>query len=501
MNLIENEEYTKQTKRSKTIMMIIIVFIVLLLILSIGLMYMIYDIQKNMVKLTVDTKSIANFSEDMFLFEGENVYVSIKDFAKLVGYEVYNGDHTSEDTTKGYIQNTYEEASFTLNSDKLYKTLLTSSDNEYFDIDSPVKMQNNKLYMSLDGIKIATNTSIGYNASNKQFTVYTLPYLTKYYTQQFNDSAVGDEKADFSNQKALLYNMIVVKNANGNYGVRNLNKQEIIGTKYTSIKFIESTKEFIVTTDDRKMGILLATGDTKIQPNYDDIKQIDKNLNLYLVKNNNKYGVINQNGNIVIFLEYDKIGIDIAQFTSNQIKNQYILFDNCIPVQRDRKWGLFDKTGKQIVPLEYDGLGCVIGTQSSRTANNLLIIPEYEGIVVEKNKKFGIIDSVGKKLIDCVLDSVYSITSSGKDTYYMVQNETTVEAINWFERHGIKPKYNLDNNMDLDENQNTNTTGNKGTTNEIVNNTTNAVAENTVTQNTISTNTATNGNVVANSNV
>lgn len=492
MNLIENEEYTKQSKKSKTIMMVIIVCIILLLILSIGLMYMIYDIQKNMIKLTIDTKAIANFSEDIFLFEGDNVYVSVRDFAKLVGYEVYNGDHTSEDTTKGYIQNQYEEASFTLNSNKLYKTLLTGSDNEYFDMENPVKMQNNKLYMSLDGIRIATNTSIGYNASNKQFTVYTLPYLTQYYTERFNDSAVGDEKADFSNQKALLYNMIVVKNANENYGVCDLNKKEIIGTKYTSIKFIESTKEFIVTTDDKKMGILLATGATKIQPNYDDIKQIDKDLNLYLVKNNNKYGVINENGNIVIFLEYDNIGIDLAQFASNQIKNQYVLFDNCIPVQRDKKWGFFDKTGKQIIPVEYDGLGCIVGTQNSRTANNLLIIPEYEAIVVEKDKKYGIIDSVGKKLIDCALDAIYSITSSGKDTYYMVQGETTVEVINWLERHGMKPKYSGENNINLDENQENNTVTNEPTTNEVATNgntVTNAVDANEVNQNVVAGNT------------
>lgn len=240
------------------------------------------------------------------------------------------------------------------------------------------------------------------------------------------------------------------------------------------------------------MGILLATGATKIQPNYDDIKQIDKDLNLYLVKNNNKYGVINENGNIVIFLEYDNIGIDLAQFASNQIKNQYVLFDNCIPVQRDKKWGFFDKTGKQIIPVEYDGLGCIVGTQNSRTANNLLIIPEYEAIVVEKDKKYGIIDSVGKKLIDCALDAIYSITSSGKDTYYMVQGETTVEVINWLERHGMKPKYSGENNINLDENQENNTVTNEPTTNEVATNgntVTNAVDANEVNQNVVAGNT------------
>lgn len=470
MNLLESEEIIEKNRKRKTIMMIIIVCIVLLLGLSAGLLYMIYDVQKNMTKLTIDAKQISNFSDDMFLFEDGTIYVCIRDYAKLVGYDVYNGDHTSEDTTRGYIQNAYEEASFTLNSNKIYKTLLTGVDNEYFNLEKPIKMKNNKLYMTMEGVQIATNSVIAYNSANKQFTVFTLPYLALYYTEQNNDSAVGDEKADFSNQKALLYNMIVVKNTNNKYGVRSLDKKEIIGTKYASIKFIESTEEFIVTTDDKKMGILSGTGMTKIEPSYDDIKQIDKDLNLYLVKTGSKYGIINQNGNIVIHPEYDSIGIDLTQFTSNRIKNQYLLFDNCIAVKRDRKWGIYDKTGKQIVPIEYDELGCISGTQSNRTSNNLLIIPEYEAIVVGKDKKYGLVNSVGKQLIGCVLDSMYSITSSGQDTYYMVQGAKTAEAFAQLERWGIKrPEQKIENDIEIDNQANKTT--NETTTNTVTNTT------------------------------
>lgn len=480
MNLIENEELYEKNRKSKMIMTIIIICIIILLILSAGLLYMIYDVQKNMTKLTIDTKQITDFSNDMFLFENDTIYISIKDYAKLVGYEAYNGDHTSEVTTRGYIQNEEEETSFTLNSNKIYKTLLTGTDNEYFHLEKPIKMKNDKLYMTIEGIQIATNSAIAYDENNKKFTVYTLPYLTKYYTELFNNSAVGDEKADFSNQKALLYNMIVVKNANDKYGVRSLDNKEIIGTKYESIKFIESTKEYIVTTEDKKMGILSATGTTKIQPSYDDIKQIDKDLNLYLVKTGSKYGIINQNGNIVIHPEYDKIGIDTTLFTSNRIKNQYLLFDNCIAVQRDKKWGIFDKTGKQIVPIEYETLGCISGTQNDITSNNLLIIPEYEAIVVGKDKRYGLVSSTGEVLVKPVLDSIYSITSSGQDTYYMVQGEKSVEALGQLERWGIKrPEQKVENDIQIDENDNTNTMVNEVAVNTTTTNTTNTQAGST----------------------
>ena len=486
MDLLENEQQVRKNKKTKIIMTIIIICIILLICLCAGIMYLIYDVEKNTTKLTIDTKTISKFSTDMFLIEDDTIYVSIRDFAELVGYKSYNGDYTSEGLTKGYIQNEYEEASYTLNSTKMYKKLLNSTDNEYYNLEKPVKIQNNKLYISIEGTQIATTCAISYDATNKQFTVYTLPYLVKYYTQKFADAAIGDEKADFSNQKALLYNMIVVKDTTdentdeGKYGVKGADGKEIIGAKYDSIKFIESTREFIVTTDNGKMGILSSTGKTKIVPSYDEIKQIDKNLNLYLVKNNNKYGVINQNGNTVIYLEYDQIGVDTTQFASNNIKNQYLLFDNCIPVQRDKKWGFFDKTGKQIVPLKYSEIGCVIGTEEGNSNQNLLIIPEYEAIVVgtekENNKKYGLVNSLGEELIPCVLDSIYSVTTSGQDTYWMEQikkntntnTSTNVkrDVIEWLQKNGKqKPAKNPEEgNTVTNETQN-----NTAITNEATN--------------------------------
>lgn len=476
MNLLENEEINNNNKKTKTIMTIIIVMIVLLLILSLGILYLMYDIQKNTLKLNIDGVS-KNFSSDMFLFEEDDIYVSIKDFAKLIGYEAYNGDHRSEDTTKCYIKNSNEEASFELNSNKIYKTLLSGNDNEYFNIEKPVKMHNNKLYVVMKGMQIGGNCAIGYDESNKQLTVYTLPFLTTHYTSQFANSAIADEKADYSNKKALLYNMIVVANEDKKYGVYSLEKQEIIGTKYISIKFVESSQEFLVTADDGKMGIMSSDGTTKIQPVYDEIKQIDKDLKLYLVENNRKQGVINQNGNIVVYLEFDKIGVDTTQFASNEIKNQYLLFDNCIPVQRDKKWGLYDKTGKQITQIKYDELGCVAGTQSNKSSNNLLIIPKYEGIVVREDKKYGVINSVGKELVPSVLDSIYSITTAGQDSFYMIQGEKTIDLIDYIERFVLKTDTNQNTNTNTtntdNTNQNnikqTNTTTNNDTSNEITN--------------------------------
>ncbi len=466
MNLLENENGYKKKKKNKIIMIIISVFVVLFLIISSVLFFMIMDVQNKMLKVSVDGK-LVSMPEGLFQTEDGITYVSIKDYAKIVGYKSYNGDHTSEEQTKCYIQNDYEEASYTLNSNKIYKNLLTATENEYYDLENPVKMINDKLYASIEGIQIGTNTLITYQQSNNQYTVYTLPYLVKYYGAKNKDSALIVENASFVNQKALLQNLMVVVE-NGKYGVRDLDGKEIVGKKYTNIEYVESSKDFIVTTDEKKMGILSLDGTTKIEPTYDQIKLIDRQNNLYLVENNGKYGVINQNGNTVIFLEYDKIGIDPEYFKSNNIKNQYLLFENCIPVQRDRKWGIFDKTGNLIVPIEYDQLGYIAASSEIKANNDILIIPEYKSIVVKKGEKYGIVSSAGKEYVPCVLDSVYSTIVSGQENYYMTQGEKVINLVSYFEEKILKTE--KDNQPSNNNNENTNTEASNTTTNTEVNN-------------------------------
>lgn len=497
-----NYNQTEDQKKAKKMMKIIAVILVLLLIACVGLVGLMYYIKMTELKITIDGKQNVNL-EKVLIFEEDTVYIPIRAFAEYVGYESANGDYKqySEDTTKCYVQNTDEVASFSLGSNKIYKVLLDgNNDYEYYEIDKPVKMINNQLCTTIEGAKIAFNISMAYAKEQNQVTIFTLPYLVTYYTAKFQNAGILDGNATFSNQKALLYDMVIVKSIDNNYGVHGIDGREILGTKYASIKFIESTKEFIVTTKEKKMGIMSYDSSTKISPEYDQIKQIDKDAGLYLVTNNKKQGVINENGSIVIYLEYDQIGIDGTKYANNNIQNQYLLYNNCIPVKRNNLWGLFDKTGKQITEVKYTELGCTAGSgKSGDNASGVLLIPDYEAIVVkESNNLYGLIDSKGVKLIDSVLKTFYSTTSAGEVTYYMVYNDQVMNVISYIETYVIKPT-TPDNN----ENQNTNNvTGNtvtdtnsNHTTNTTTNNTQNNNQANNNVNNQVTTNTA-NGNVV-----
>lgn len=435
-------DISEAERKNKKMMKIIMILIVIVLLFSFAIIGAIFYLQQSQFKFQINGQDVGTYSEDLFVFEEDKVYISIKDIASLVGYRAYNGaygsqEQYSEDITKCYVESINEIASFELGSNIIYKTELDENDYQYFDIDEPIKQINNKLYTTIEGISKAYNLACSYKQGSNQVLIYTLPYLVTSYTKSIPTASIKD----FNNQKALLYNLVIVSNQS-RYGISTLSGNEIVGTKYKNIEFIESTQEFIVTTTDNKMGIITSTGKTKVQPQYDDLKQVDKDLNLYLATVDKKQGIIEQNGKILIYIEYDKIGVDTTNFPTNDIKNSYLLYGNCIPVCKNGKWGMYDTTGKIILPIEYDSLGCIV---SDKNVNNVVVIPDIKGIVMHKKYNeemdlYGVYNHLGKKIIPMVLSSVYSETSEGRQQYKMTNVGKTIDLIKW-----------VDTNVNLEE--------------------------------------------------
>ncbi len=457
----------EKNKKTKKIMIGITIAIVTLLIISIILFITIYYLKDQQFKFFVDGKSTIA-ANDLFVYEGDIVYVSIKDIAPIIGYNYYNGGYKqyTEDNTKCYLESENEVATFEKDSDTIYKTPPEKIDYEYYTINEPIKRINGKLYVTSEGISLACNLKFYYEPDENQITIYTLPYYANFYATNYKTSAVSD---NFKNQKALLYGLMVVQNIenteqnynnkNIRYGIYDISKEkiaEIVGTKYTDIEFIESTKEFIVKTTENKVGIITADGETKVQPQYDSLKQIDKDLNLYMATNNNKKGIIEKNGKILIYLEYDEIGVNTTQIQDNNIKNSYILFNNTIPVKQNGKWGMYDIKGNLILPIEYDGIGCV---SSDKTLNNILVIPNVKGIVVSKIREtedrrkiteYGIVNWLGKELVPVALETVYSITNNGREEYTMIHNGTSydvIDYINTYAKEILNDESNINENI------------------------------------------------------
>lgn len=156
--------------------------------------------------------------------------------------------------------------------------------------------------------------------------------------------------------------------------------------------------------------------------------------NYFILKQNNKFGVIDTRGNIVIEAEYDNViipnpskAVFICQTEKNikvfndkgeQILTQYnniepirlkniasdLMYEKSVlKFEKDGKYGLINFSGKQILKAQY---------------NSINALPYKEGeLVVESNEKYGIINIRGKEIVKCQYDKI------SVDNYYTQDNK------------------------------------------------------------------------------
>ena len=458
MNLIDESVDYKKKDNSKKIARIILIFIALIIIAIISVLGVLMYIKNKELKLYIDGNVNDKVKNMMEVDDDGTVYFPVKDIASYLGYQSYNGEYTdkSEDANKCYVQNDNEIANFVLNSNKIYKLALENSDGNYnyYYANKPVKAINGKLYISSDALANAFNLSFTYDTDSNRVYIYTMPYLIESYSAKVLDYGYDSISDNFINQKAVLNSMLVVtKNQGKSYAVIDLKGNAIIEAKYDNIEYLENTGDFLVTSNN-KVGIISSKRETKVQLLYDSLELVDNDSGLFIAKKDNKYGIIDSKGNIKVYIEYDQIGIDNTKFEKNNIKNKYLLDNGMIPAKKDKYWGAFDKNGKTVLNFEYDSFGYT--ATSNREAINLLIIPDYNLMVVCQNKKYALVSSTGDMVIRPVLDDAYMTISSGKKYYYMNVGDRKIDIIEFLDEQSpniTKNSSNETNNNTTSENK------------------------------------------------
>ncbi|MFV0541489.1 MAG: WG repeat-containing protein [Aestuariibaculum sp.] len=114
---------------------------------------------------------------------------------------------------------------------------------------------------------------------------------------------------------------------------------------------------------------------------------------LYLFTQNQKYGLVDENGTIKVVPEYD----EITDLKKNDWTNTTAFL-----ITKDKKSGLMDYYGKWLYPLEYDAILCQNDTcqltQNNKTGygkrDGTLIIPvKYEGLGIIKEDKIDALEN------------------------------------------------------------------------------------------------------------
>lgn len=504
MNLEESdafvEEMEKNDKKKKSVLTIIISCGVLIVVLLIFIMYL-TALDAKTFKFFIDGNKIQNYYSIIFdKNSGQqgvepDYYINIEQFAKTLGYSYQKGEYKSytEDPKSCYITTPYEIVSMKADSDGYTKYIINSASEEEdikdeeedsnkikvvvksknetqktFHIDNPIqyiesdKYPNVKegLYVPIEEMIHIFNVQIDTSEKNRVRIISLDNLINNYATKIATNYKYKTVSNSYENFTAMADGMLVVGDGT-NYGVFSLaTKKEIISLKYEDIVYMQNTQEFQVSAEG-SVGVISQNGETIIKPTeYDNISVLDEKKKVYLVEKNDKYGVVNNTGDTIIFCDYDFIGIPNPQaYSKSGIRNYNLLFDNCIPVELNGKFGLMDLEGNEILKTVYDSLGTAdietdlnkedeenensnnsnnanntntannsnITSKNSKTktsGNDVLIIPEdkgIKGIVLRKDNLFGIFDAeVNNIIIPCVFSEISSKTVSGKTNYTLV---------------------------------------------------------------------------------
>ena len=152
-------------------------------------------------------------------------------------------------------------------------------------------------------------------------------------------------------------------------------------------------------------------------------------------------------------VEYDEIGLTMNQIAKYDVKNAYVLYDDCIPVKKDQMWGFISKSSRSlIVEPTYEDIGCIIGTSTENAASSVILVPEYEGIIVKKDGKYGLINSTGKVIIQPEATEFYTTNINSQTSYYFLYNGERVNLIEFLKQNNIHPITEITNHEDINEN-------------------------------------------------
>lgn len=442
MELYEEVDNKKKSKLPMIIGILLTVLIILIIVIIGTIIYL----KQSVMQITVNGQNKNEIEKLLYIPEDDNtkLYIPIRAIAKYLNYNDFRGDYKikSEDSTKCYVKNENEIAMFTKDSDTLVKTR-GDSDYEYVKLEEKVLEKDGELYTTPSGIEKAFNTLFEYNANKKNINIYTMDYLNKMYASKLKiDGETVNLSEEYSDQKAIFEGLIIVIK-NNIYGVVDVESgNPILEFKYEDIKYLPATSDFLVKSNN-KYGVIGKDTSIKVRTVYDEIKIMDNQNELYLVKQNNLYGVIDTKGKTIISPEYKQIGIDISKFTQNGIENQYVLLNKIIPVKNNQDlWGIFDIKGQLVKDFIFTGIGCS-SSNLSKIANSYpaVVIPSYQVIIVEKDKHYNIITTSGEELIPTyVLETIYlkTNTETGENTFYMAynNNEKVMSVEEWLASTG-----------------------------------------------------------------
>lgn len=200
-----------------------------------------------------------------------------------------------------------------------------------------------------------------------------------------------------------------------------LNNKFVIPCEYQYIQTVDNSNYFKV-ENDKGSNLVSIDNQPKFKKWYSQLNSVSSSKN-FIVKLNDKMGIIDENENIVLPIEYK----DIKTYPYND--------GSFLAVNKDGKYGCVLINGKISLPFEYDQINTSYSNNLKTTKNNKcgliqvnsgtpyeIVTCEYDNInienetfIVEKNGLFGMLDSFGKLIAPCEYESIDKVVSKNNN--------------------------------------------------------------------------------------
>ncbi len=223
------------------------------------------------------------------------------------------------------------------------------------------------------------------------------------------------------------------------YGYIDYNGKQILDLEFDKIERVLNDKDNLIVMKNGQYG-LYQNDKVIINCNYQDMKYEDS-INMYFVKRGSKYGALNENGDIVIPVEYQNIenkGMFIEVVNSDNQKEHFNIngektnqFDNYNSIEKSK----YDNT--------YIGISNDYSYQLLDKNYNVLTNEKYEYmenilsnlyIVKNTNGKYGIININNQKIVDNNYDVIQLISN----TEIIQAMDVTSNMVSLFNKNGQK---------------------------------------------------------------
>lgn len=266
-------------------------------------------------------------------------------------------------------------------------------------------------------------------------TSLPVPVLSSYAIMDITDGKIIMEYEDYNSLE--FHDGLAKRMAGHKVGMVDMHRNEIIPYIYNSIDpFINGLAK--VMSVNNKWGIIDNKGQVVLPCTYD---AIEYDGGLIRINKKNKWGAANASSSIIIPIKYDAI-IDVGSdhIIANKDKDSYLINKDgniiqkfSFSVVRMLTPGLFEvsdyKSGLNVGAVDYAGVLQI-------PFNYTRILPIDIGndafsdkyLAVEVNKKWGIIDINGKSIIACEYNS---IAGCGEKTFIVSRNEKAKDILSW----------------------------------------------------------------------